>query len=396
MNRRLLWSLLLASFALNVLYGAIAGVIVPAQVAEADEAAKETNLSIVMTASSLATMVVHPLAGAWSDRTRGRWGRRSPWIVGGALAAAVAILALDRAESLLAVGLGWLIVQPLLNVVEAPLDAVLADRVPSAARPRASSFYGAGGIVGLAVGAVVAGAMLDGGLPVLPSLAAVLVVAMVTFAATNPDPTAGPVRTSLAWSRAWAARDFRLVFTGRFMLVLGSQLVMGYLLYIVMEFTGVDATEAGGTVAVLVGVHISCLAIGAVTAMRLVRGNRVPAVLGATAVVLLGLLIPLLVPTFEGLVAYAVVSGLGRGAYLTADLALMLDVLPSSGDHGRDLGVLSLATLLPQSLAPALAGVLLAVSENTYAWLFVGAIAVGLGSVPFMAKVSRHRSHVDL
>lgn len=135
MPRRLLWSLLGASIVLNVMYGAVAGVLVPAQVALADPESKETHLAIIMALSSLATLVAQPAAGAASDRTRTRWGRRRPWIAGSAVPVALALVALGRAETLLAITVGWIVVQPLLNVLEAPLDAILADRFSAGQRP---------------------------------------------------------------------------------------------------------------------------------------------------------------------------------------------------------------------------------------------------------------------
>ncbi|WP_313404735.1 MFS transporter [Aeromicrobium sp.] len=388
-GRRLLWSLLIASLVLNAMYAGLAGVVVPALVSRADEANKELNLSVVMALSSFVTVVVHPLVGAWSDRIRTPWGSRSPWIVAGAGCAAVAMIALGQASSVVAVGLGWLLVQPLLNVVEAPLDAVLADRVRPSIRPRASASYGAGAALGLAAGAVVAGAMVDRIEAVTTLFAVALVVVMSGFVMLNPDPMTARRREGLPWRRAWSDRDFRLVFLGRLVLVLGSQLVMGYLLYIVMDFADVSESGAGRLVPLLVGAHVLCLAVGAVLALKWSRLGRVPVVLGATTVVVGGLVIPLAWPTVEGLAAYAVVSGLGRGAYLTADLALMLDVLPSGDDHGRDLGVLGLATILPQTLAPALGGVLLTVTGDEYRALFAAAIVAVLVSMPIIAQVGR-------
>lgn len=389
MNRRLPWSLLLASLTLNVMYAAVAGVLVPAQIAVASPDNKETHLAVVMTASSVLTMIVHPWVGALSDRTRSPLGSRTPWIVGGALTSAVALVALGRAETVVMIALGWLIVQPLLNVVEAPLDAVVADRVPAGERPRASAFYGGGAALGLALGAGAAGltvAHLSGTYAVLAIL---LVVGMGGFVLVNRESNSPPARRrSRPALTAWRDRNFRLVLLGRFVLVLGHQLVMGYLLYLVMDRTGRDPEDAGRLVTILVGAHIAALILGTVVAGRRVQGARVRWVLIATAVIVSGLLLALLVPGLGGLVAYAVVAGIGRGLYLTADLALMLDVLPSREDHGRDLGVLGLATIVPQSLAPAIAGIVLALTGNAYdALLACAIVGVGLSAV-FIARIA--------
>lgn len=388
MNRRLPWSLLLASIALNAMYAAVAGVLVPAQIAAASPQDKEILLAVVMAASSLLTIVIHPWAGALSDRTHSRWGPRGPWILAGAMGSGAALLALGQAQSVLMIALGWLIVQPLLNVVEAPLDAVMADRVPASQRPRASAFYGGGAALGLAIGAGAAGMAVSRIGTAYTVLAIVLIVVMSGFVLLNPEHLPAAPRTSRAPRVAWSDRDFRLVFGGRFLLVLGHQLVMGYLLYIVMDRTGRDVEEAGRLVTLLVGVHIAAVVAGAVVAGRRVRQHRVRWVLGATAVIATGLAGAFAWPGLEGLIIYAVVAGAGRGLYLTADLALMLDVLPSSGDHGRDLGVLGLASIIPQTLAPVIAGLTLVVTGNTYDALFALAITGVALSALCIARVA--------
>lgn len=385
-SNRLLWSLFGASLVLNSLYAAVVGVLVPTLLAEADEGAKETNLAVVLTVSSLLTVVVSPLVGVLSDRTTSRWGRRAPWIVGGALASAVALVASGGARTVLAVGLGWVVVQPLLNVVQAALDAVLPDRVPDAQRARASARYGVGAALGLGVGAVV-GAVLVG-VPQLLTLvlAAALLVTMVGFVLRHPETPRARTR-AVPLRQAWRSVNLRLVFVGRFVMVLGSQLVLGYLLYVVMEFTDRDPEHAAALVPVLVGVHLVALAIGGLAAIRWAGHRRVATVVVATLVVVVGLLVPVGWPNLGGLFGYAVVAGLGRGAYLTADVALMLDVLPSTGDHGRDFGILGLATVLPQTLAPALSGALLYLSGDRYVVIFVAAAVAALASIPFVSRV---------
>jgi MFS family permease len=388
--RRLPWILLLASVALNAVYGAVAGILVPAQIAAADPDNRALTLGLVMAASSALTLAVHPLAGALSDRTRSRWGRRAPWIAVGALACGVGMVVLGAADTVMAIGLGWLILQPLLNVVEAPLDAIAADRVPSPRRPRVAAAIGTGAALGLAAGAVFAG--LGSGAIATTYLAFALffVVSMVAVVVLAPDRqgTVGVgVRPRLRARDAWRSPALRRVFLARFLLVLGHQLVLGYVLYIVIAVADVDVAEAGRITSGLLGAHIVCVLLGALVAARGIRGSRIPWIVGATCLIAAGLVVPLAWPSLTGLAVYAAVAGVGRGLYLAADLALMIDVLPSPADNGRDLGVLALATILPQTVAPALAGLAVTATGGSYSILFALAVAGVLASVPVVLRV---------
>lgn len=390
MHARLLWSLLAAALALNAVYGAVAGVLVPAQIARANTEDKDLILGVVLTASSLLTLVVRPLAGAASDRTRSRWGRRTPWLLAGATASAVIMVALGFAESVWAVALGWLLLQPALNTLEAPLDAILADRVDADRRPRATALFGAGAATGVAAGVGLAGLGVSAPAAVYTALAVTLLVVAIAFVAINPDRTTVPVAPPVPTLHAWANADMRRVFAARFVLVLGHQMVMGYMLYIVMHTTGLPVDDAGGIVSLVIGVHIVSLVAGAVTGALRIR-RRVPWIIGSSAVLAVALLMPAAVPGVAGLLAYAVVGGVARGVYLSADLALMI-LLPSGADSGRDLGVFGLATIVPQVLAPALAGLVLYVSGGLYTLLFVLASVAALASIPFIAYVAAKSS----
>jgi MFS family permease len=81
---------------------------------------------------------------------------------------------------------------------------------------------------------------------------------------------------------------------------------------------------------------------------------------------------------------YAVLIGLGYGAFMSVDLALMTQVLPvrenSEDAVGKDLGLLSTAINIPQILSPVLAAWLLSITGQDYPLLFVvsaASVAVG-------------------
>ncbi|WP_205789276.1 MFS transporter, partial [Microbacterium sp. CPCC 204701] len=73
---------------------------------------------LVLGIGGVVAIVVLPVAGALSDRTRGRWGRRRPWAVGGSLLAAASLITLAFATPL-GVGVGWIGVSVGLAVASA-------------------------------------------------------------------------------------------------------------------------------------------------------------------------------------------------------------------------------------------------------------------------------------
>jgi len=68
----------------------------------------------------------------------------------------------------------------------------------------------------------------------------------------------------------------------------------------------------------------------------------------------------------------AAVFGLGFGAYISVDWALVADVLPSEKTYARDMGIWNIALTLPQVLAAVFGG-----------WLLAFGVAVGSRSLGY-------------
>jgi MFS family permease len=85
--------------------------------------------------------------------------------------------------------------------------------------------------------------------------------------------------------------------------------------------------------------------------------------------------------TFDVFLVGVSICGVGMGVYLAVDLALVSQVLPNADHASKDLGVLNVANSLPQSLAPAIAPIFLAIpllaggkGDNYTALYFVAAL----------------------
>src|SRR3954454_1572112 len=87
-------------------------------------------ISRVLMAGAVVALVSNPIFGALSDSTRSRFGRRRPWLVGGMLCGAAALLIIARADSVPFVLVGWCLAQLAFNAVLAAMVAILPEQVP--------------------------------------------------------------------------------------------------------------------------------------------------------------------------------------------------------------------------------------------------------------------------
>ena len=369
-----------------ILWGAIPTVLLPLQVEQLDPANKVANLAIVTTIGALAAMIAQPVAGTISDRTRSRFGSRAPYIVGGALVGGLALVALGLSSSILMVALCWTLVQISFNVVQGPYSAMLPDRVPEAVRGTFAAMIGAMTMVG-SLGGVILASLLAGSIPgaylVLAGTSVVLLTLFAVF--TGPRDNRGEPRPAFRlrdflltfWVNPVAHPDFFWAFTGRLLLYTGYFLVVAYQLYLLQDYIGL------GDEAVVLLPIVSAAALPTLVLAVAISGpwsdrvgRRKPFVVASSLIVGLAQVVPWVWPTFEGMVVFALLAGLGFGAFQAVDTALVSQVLPDSHAHAKDLGVVNIAATLPQTVAPAIAGAV--VLTFGFAGLFPAAILLSV------------------
>ena len=106
---------------------------------------------LVLATGGLAGVVAGPLAGGMSDRTRGPFGRRRPWALGGVLLASGALITLAFAGTAGAVALSWIGVSVGIAVASAAFTAMIADQL-AAQRGGASAAVSSSQALGIVVG----------------------------------------------------------------------------------------------------------------------------------------------------------------------------------------------------------------------------------------------------
>ena len=108
------------------------------QIAGAD--GKEVALAVVLGIGVIGSVIGNPLAGALSDRTTSRFGRRRPWMLGGALLGMVALFILPSMNTIIGLTILWLFIQFSVNASYAALTATIPDQVPVEQRGVASGW----------------------------------------------------------------------------------------------------------------------------------------------------------------------------------------------------------------------------------------------------------------
>lgn len=389
--RRLFIWIIPANIGIFILWGSILGIMLPAQILGIDPANKVVNLAVISTIGAFAAMIGQPIAGLLSDRTRSRFGRRAGWIIGGAIVGGLGLVGMAASSTIVQVGIAATIMQVAYNFAQGPLSAVLPDRVPRRSRGTFSALSGLGLMLG-ALGGQVLGSKLAANIPVgYLFLAGFSLIVLSLFVIFNPDRSSKEQvneRFSLSvflhtfWVSPTKHPDFFWAFTGRLLLYTGYFMVTGYQLYILTDYIHLGMAGALSAIplfgiATLVGTLVAILVAGPLSDRI---GRRKPFVFASSVLVGVALIIPMVAPTFTGWLIFSLVSGLGFGAFQSVDQALMSEVLPSASSFGKDLGVVNIAATLPQTLAPAVAGLVI-LSFGGYIALFpIGIVLSILGA----------------
>lgn len=115
----------------------------------------------VMTWDNIINVFVQPWAGAKSDQTWNRFGRRKPWIMIGAPIAAVALVMIPFANTVLAIMVYILITNFGMALFRSPTVAWLGDLFPSSQRSQANGIINLMGGIGAAVALFGGGILFD-------------------------------------------------------------------------------------------------------------------------------------------------------------------------------------------------------------------------------------------
>ncbi|GAA4664440.1 MFS transporter [Frondihabitans cladoniiphilus] len=394
-SKAYLWGLGLAQLGLFI--ALLSPVYVSMQLkAQALDPSNATSIiGAVLPIGALGALFANPLAGALSDRTRTRWGRRRPWLIGGTVGLLVGLAIVAYAPNTFTMAIGWLVCQVAANATLSTLTASFADNVPEFQRGRAST------VIALAQnGAVLFGTYLAVlfafNLPVLfiaPGVLAIILVVVYTIVCRDELPTVPIKRFTFLniigsfWTNPIKNQDFAWAWWSRFLIIFSTFMFTTYRLFYMQHQIGLKTQSA--TEAVAFGVLLYTIALVVSASFSGPLSDRLHQrkifVGGSTFLTAVGLVLLAHTSTLGWFYVAEIIMGFAYGIYSSIDNALVVDVLPNADKPGKDLGVINIANALPQSLAPAFAALLLGIGSATgtnYTLMLWGAgIAAVIGAL---------------
>jgi len=366
------------------------------RVSALDPVGKGASLGAILGSGALFALFANPIFGQLSDRTRSRFGRRRPWLVGGVIVGSLAQLVIAYSSSLLVIGIAWCAVQVAYNAMLAALAAVVPDQVPEQQRGMISALAGMSVYVGLLIGSAVVSLTGTGSNAMFLVPTAIGLVTIIGFALllddrptdTEPAP-AGNLLGELAasfWVNPVKYRDFGYAWLSRFLVFFGFAVLTSYQVYYLTDQLGVAEAGIGQTMFFSILITTCCVVASSVISGYLSdrTGRRKPFVFAAAATYALGIAVIMMAPGLTMFFVGVAISSVGFGVYYAVDQALVVDILPDRETNAaKNLGVLNIANAVPQSIAPAIAPIVLAVgSGQNYTLLYaVAAISAFFGAL---------------
>ncbi len=394
LNRPFVAMLMLANFGTNVALIAPIQNILPRMVESASGASeKALGLGLVTGLGALAALIVNPLAGHLSDR----WvsaDNRVRTILVGLVTGGVAHLVLGYQHSLVGIAVWWTLCQATINIAYSPMSAIVVDHVDKRSWGLVWGLVSLAQAVGLILGLAAVVLVFRSPAAGMTAISVGYVVCLIPLVLVlyrlprvsyeQPASAAGgrpDMRALLA-----AGEGFGLVFIGKFLIMLAETIALLYLYYYLQDVVHYRDAGDGQLILILIAttaVIIATVVIGRVADLS--GGYRRYAVLSSVLMAATGFLL-------AGFAVWALVLvcaftlGAGYGAFQSVSQALSTLMLPSPANAGRDLGIINIASAVPQVIGAPIAGLVVA-GLGGYRGLFAFAGLLAVAAALVFARV---------
>ncbi|MGM0214500.1 MFS transporter [Enterococcus sp. AZ109] len=366
-------------------YIAASSLFLPAMIQQIDAANKIQLVALFSTCGMVVAAVSNMVAGYLSDRTRSRFGKRTPWLVGGAAVFMLAMILASLANGIPFLLASWMLGQVALNFIVAPMVAWL-DLAPENGRGTASGAYGGLGMALGNNGFTIFAAMFLGqfrlGFVIFGTLTFIgtMIAALIVREPSNLDEEISipkkkektSFKEALTIFPSWSVgRDYYLALIGKLFQGVGNFTVTGYLLFIMTDFLGKGTTDTQQSIQLINTIMLLFgIAMGFIAGPFSDKYKLLKLPVGLSTISLgIGALSMFFLQSDVGILIYGFAAGLGMGIWNSLDNLLNLEVIPDKKRVAFFLGVYNLGNTITQAIAPVLAAFV--ISQFSFSAIFI-------------------------
>ncbi|TKD52797.1 MFS transporter [Sphingomonas baiyangensis] len=371
-----------------VAYLPLLSLLLPLRIAEVAPAARIDWFTLAAILGAVVASIANIAAGWASDRSVARGGGRRGWVIAGlvALLPAYAAVALATTPALLVAAVVG--VQLAVNLLLAPLLAMMADEIDDAHKGVATGLLALGAPLAAAFAALLL--TLSNDADVALALVPLAVIVCVLPLALARPAMAAPI--AAASSRRATRRDLAIAWTARLLVQVAGTVLSLYLVFYFQSIAppGGDARRGAASVGSLMALA-SVLALPAAVAFGRLSdrtGRRLAVLCGAAIMAATGLLVMAFARGWVlGAAGYALYA-VGSGVFLALHSGVAMLLLPDPAHRGRDLGIVNLANTAPALIGPALTWALATTQDFSRALVALAALTAA-GGVTMLAVRGR-------
>jgi len=361
-------------FALSALWSSLHSVIMPLRLLDfVPEAQKNTYLDLLILAGLMLAMVVQLIAGAISDRSGFRWGRRRPYILLGSLLVMLFLPGIGFYSTYAAIFAIYCLLQVGSNIADGPYRAFFPDLVPEGKRGLASGVRNVLNILGGIAVVRLAALFMDRYFAgegtswlwlALMTIVAILMMAMLITVLTVKEQRKAaslqlPSLTTLYKSFKTCVRrrtGFILFLAGCFFVFSSWHTLIGHAMYYFMDVVGITRpAEITSNFLIVVGI---CLLLTVYPAGYLSdRIGRKPIAVSSALLSAFGVMTLFFFRSHTLIMISGGILGICGGAWMSSQWTMAIDLV-GEGHEARDLGLVNISSagagILSRSIGPAI------------------------------------------
>ncbi len=352
-------------FATTALWQSLHSIILPQRLLDfVPEAQKNTYLGILTLCGLLLAMFAQPVAGAISDRSSLKWGRRRPYILWGMTVSLLLLPGFALAGSFAAIFVVYCLLQVAANTAQGPYQAFLPEMVPEKKRGMASGFRSLFELFGGVSFVLIAGYVYTnktgiGGLWIL--LGTIAFVLLVTMLATvflvHEQPITAPKQKTSPFAAfsdimktdTWKNRSFIWFLVSRLLFYMGFTTIQQFAFYYVQDVVGVADPAATAALFVAIAAGGMLIVVWPAGYFSDKIGRRlltaIAGIIGALGIALIAL-----TNSYGAILIAAAIIGISKGIFDSTNWALATD-FASKNWEAIYLGIANVATTGGAALA---------------------------------------------